>query len=81
MASPSPLYVLSPSFISLVFNGFLIMLFLFIFAIHYKSFFKADFLKQLQLIGTLAIAISVHGSLHLGLEQAYNFNPFLLFFN
>jgi len=36
--------------------------------------------KNSKIIGALAIAIGVHGSLHLGLEQAYGYNPLLSFF-
>jgi hypothetical protein len=75
------LFVLAPSFLSLGFNGFLILIFMFIILFNFKSFLKMDYQKQLQLIGTLAIAFGVHGTLHLGLENAYNFNPYLLLFN
>jgi hypothetical protein len=33
--------------------------------------------KLLPIIGTIAIAICMHGLFHLGLEEAYNYNPLL----
>lgn len=72
--------ILAPSFFSQLFNGVLIFIFLFILFTNYNAFYKSDFTKKLQIIGTLAIAIGVHGSLHLGLEQAYGYNPLLSFF-
>lgn len=73
------LFVLAPSFFSQIINGVLILVFLYILFTHYKTFLQIDFTKQLQIIGTLAIAFGVHGSLHLGLEQNYGYNPLLFF--
>ena len=77
MAS-NPNYVLAPSFFALAISGFLILIFLYILISHFNSFLKIDYLKQLQIIGILCIAFSVHGLLHLGLENTYNFNPYSL---
>ena len=77
MAS-NPNYVLAPSFFALVISGFLILIFLYILISHFNTFLKIDYVKQLQIIGILCIAFSVHGLLHLGLENTYNFNPYSL---
>jgi hypothetical protein len=74
-------YVLTPSFFSQVVNGTLIIIFLYILFTNFNTFLKTDFIKQLQSIGILAIAFGIHGSLHLGLEQAYSYNPLLFLFN
>ena len=73
-----PIYVLAPSFFALAISGFLILIFLYILISHFNTFLKIDYLKQLQIIGILCIAFSVHGLLHLGLENTYNFNPYSL---
>ena len=73
-----PNYVLAPSFFALAISGFLILIFLVVLITHFNSFLKIDYLKQLQIIGILCIAFSVHGLLHLGLENTYNFNPYSL---
>jgi hypothetical protein len=48
---------------------------------NFRSFIKTDYIKLLPIIGTVAISIGMHGMLHLGLEQAYNYNPLYLIFN
>lgn len=77
MAS-NPIYVLAPSFFALAISGFLILAYIFLLVTHFNSFLKSDYTKQLQIIGILCIAFAVHGSLHLGLENTYNFNPYSL---
>jgi len=77
MAS-NPIYVLAPSFFALAISGFLLLAYIFLLVTHFRSFLKSDYLKKLQIIGILCIAFAVHGSLHLGLENAYNFNPYSL---
>lgn len=78
---PASLYVLAPSFFCLVINGFLLFILLLMVIFNFRSFIKTDYIKLLPIIGTLAIAIGIHGLLHLGLEQAYNYNPIYLLFN
>jgi hypothetical protein len=73
-----PIYVLAPSFFALVISGFLILAYLVVLITHFNTFLKIDYVKQLQIIGILCIAFSVHGSLHLGLENTYNFNPYTM---
>ena len=75
------LYLLTPSFFALVINGFLLFILSFIVIFNFRSFIKTDYIKLLPIIGIMSIAFGIHGSLHLGLEQTYNFNPLYLFFN
>ena len=72
-------YVYAPSFFSQIVNGLLILIFLYILFSNYKLFIKSNYITQLQIIGSLAIAFGVHGSLHLGLETVYNYNPLMIF--
>ena len=74
------LFILAPSFFAQIINGFLILIFLYLFLSNFKDFIKLNYLQKLQVIGTLAIAFGAHGTLHLGLEQAYNYNPILAIF-
>ena len=78
---PATLYVLAPSFFCLVINGILLFILLLMVIFNFRSFIKTDYIKLLPIIGTVAIAIGMHGMLHLGLEQAYNYNPIYLLFN
>ena len=78
---PATLYVLAPSFFCLVINGILLFILLLMVIFNFRSLIKADYIKLLPIIGTVAIAIGMHGLLHLGLEQAYNYNPLYLLFN
>jgi hypothetical protein len=78
---PATLYVLAPSFFCLVINGILLFILLLMVIFNFRSFIKTDYIKLLPIIGTIAIAIGMHGMLHLGLEQAYNYNPLYLIFN
>ena len=78
---PASLYVLAPSFFCLVINGFLLFILLLMVIFNFRSFIKTDYIKLLPIIGTVAIGIGMHGMLHLGLEQAYNYNPLYLLFN
>ena len=78
---PATLYVLAPSFFCLVINGILLFILLLMVIFNFRSFIKTDYIKLLPIIGTVAIAIGMHGLLHLGLEQAYNYNPLYLLFN
>lgn len=72
-------YVIAPSYFAQVANGLLIFVFLYILLSNYSSFLKTNYVTKLQIIGALAIALGVHGSLHLGLEQVYGYNPLLMF--
>jgi len=72
-------YVMAPSYFAQVANGLLIILFLYVLLSNYGYFLKANYITKLQIIGALAIALGVHGSLHLGLEQVYGYNPLFIF--
>ncbi len=57
-------YVNAPSYLAQVFNGLLILVFLYILFSNYRVFLKTNYIIQLQIIGILAILIGVHGILH-----------------
>ena len=61
-------YVLAPSYFAQIANGLLILIFLYIVLSNCKSFLKSNYITQLQIIGTLAIALGVYG-----------YNPLLIF--
>ena len=73
-------YVYAPSYFAQVANGLLILTFLYILFSNYKTFLNTNYITQLQIIGILAILIGVHGILHAGLEQLYQYNPLLTIF-
>jgi hypothetical protein len=72
-------FVMAPSYFAQIANGVLLLVFLYILLSNYSSFLKTDYVTKLQIIGALAIALGVHGSLHLGLEQVYDYNPLFIF--
>ena len=74
------LFIMTPSYFSQIINGILIFIALFLICKHHKHFMDMEYTKQVPLILTAAIAFGVHGTLHLGLEQFYNYNPLLAFF-
>jgi len=74
------LYVLAPSYFAQIANGILIIFFLYILLSNWKKIVNLEPIKLLQLISIFAIAIGIHGLLHLGLEKTYNYNPISLLF-
>ncbi len=63
-----------PSFISLTLNGILILFVLVLFFANYNEYTK-NHTNFLIIIILLSIMLGIHGLLHLGMEQAYNYNP------
>ena len=62
-------YIILPAYISLVLAGLLILLFIYILIVNYRSFLKTNYITQLQIIGTLGIVIGVHGGLNLAIRN------------
>jgi len=77
----TPLYLLTPSFFSLFINGIVLLILSFVVIFNFRSFVKTEYIKLLPILGIISIAFGIHGTLHLGLEQAYNFNPLYMFFS
>jgi len=64
-----------PSFYSLVFTGFLILI---IMIIVFNNINRLNHLtpeKLIKILSLIGILVGVHGLQHLGLEVAYNYNP------
>jgi len=64
-----------PSFYSLVFTGFLILL---ITLIAFSNINRLNHLtpeKLIKVLSLIGILVGIHGLQHLGLEVAYNYNP------
>jgi len=68
--------LLSPSFMSLLVTGVLLLSGLVIFLSNFSSFKRLDSYKKLSLLSLFAVAIGVHGLIHMGLEINYGFNPY-----
>lgn len=66
--------ITKPSFISLALNGILILFVLVLFFQNYNEYTQ-NHTQFLVVIILLSIMLGIHGLLHLGLEQAYNYNP------
>jgi len=68
--------LIAPSLNSLFVTGFLLLFIAFIFIKNYNKIYNLNFYQKLILLSTIAIAIGIHGLIHLGVEQYYNFNPY-----
>ena len=71
--------LIAPSLNSLFVTGFLLFIILVIFVTNLKRFQDLDFYRKLTVLSLLSIAVGIHGLIHLGLESAYNFNPYKWF--
>jgi hypothetical protein len=69
------MFLTKPSFYSLVFTGFLILL---IMLIAFSNINRLNHLtpeKLIKVLSLIGILVGIHGLQHLGLEVAYNYNP------
>ena len=64
-----------PSFYSLVFTGFLILLILLIAFSNINRLNHITPEKLIKVLSLIGILVGIHGLQHLGLEVAYNYNP------
>jgi hypothetical protein len=62
-------YIILPAYISLIIAGLLILIFIYILIVNFRSFLKTNYITQLQIIGTLGIVIGVHGGLNLAIRN------------
>jgi hypothetical protein len=74
------MFLVAPSVNSLFVTGILMLVMLVLIITNYKQFMRFDFYRKLNIISLIAIAIGVHGLIHLGVESVYGINPFKLFF-
>lgn len=73
-------FVLAPSVNSLLVTGLLLLVVLIIFVRNFRRFVSLDFYKKMSLISLIAVAIGVHGLIHLGVETNYGLNPYRMGF-
>ena len=68
--------LVAPSLNSLFVTGFILLaIFITVFN-NYKRIMNLNYYQKIMLLSTLAIAIGIHGLIHLGVEREYNFNPY-----
>jgi hypothetical protein len=68
--------LVAPSVNSLFVTGFLLLaIFITVFN-NYKRIMNLNYYQKIMLLSTLAIAIGIHGLIHLGVEREYNLNPY-----
>jgi len=65
-----------PSFGALFITGLLMLIIVIIFVMNYDKFMRLNYVTKIVVLGVMAIAIGIHGLIHLGLETVYNFNPY-----
>ena len=66
---------LTPSLISSVITGLILMFVIILMMINYKQITKIPPIELASFLCVLSIAIGSHGLLHLGLEVVYGYNP------
>ena len=71
--------LIAPSLNSLFVTGFLLLAILFIFVSNFRQFSRMNFYSKLTVLSLISIAVGVHGLVHLGVENSYNFNPYKWF--
>ena len=69
------MYMKAPSFYAHAFNGILLLTAFIIIIINIKYLKQLDIYKQIMLLLIFTLVVGVHGLSHLGLEQAYQYNP------
>lgn len=67
---------LLPSFNSLFITGLLLLSIAIIFVRNFSAFNRLDNYKKMSLLSLFAIAVGIHGLIHMGLEVNYGFNPY-----
>ncbi len=68
-------FPITPSFFSLVITGILILFIFVLLFKHFNQIIQLKYYEQMVLLCLISIAIGIHGNIHLGLENSYNFNP------
>ena len=71
-------YLIAPSLNSLFFTGILLLFIFIIFVMNFNKVLKLNYYQKIILLSTMTISIGIHGLIHLGVEQMYNFNPYKL---
>lgn len=66
----------APSLNSLFITGFLLLYILYLLVTQFKQFIRLDFFKKITLLTLLVGAVGVHGLIHIGVEDSYDFNPY-----
>lgn len=72
-------YLIAPSLNSLFITGLLLLIIFLLIITHFNQIYRLPFYPKIILLSTLAIAIGIHGLIHLGVESTYNFNPYKWF--
>ncbi len=71
--------LVAPSVNALFVTGFILLAIIIVIFNNYKRIMNLNYYQKIMLLSTLAIAIGIHGLIHLGVEKEYNFNPYNLF--
>ena len=68
--------LIAPSLSSLFVTGFFLLYIFYLLVKHFKQFVNLDFYRKTTLLALLVGAVGVHGLIHIGVEDSYNFNPY-----
>jgi uncharacterized membrane protein YdcZ (DUF606 family) len=68
--------LVAPSLSSLFVTGFLLLYIFYLLVTQFKQFVNLDFYKKISLLALLVGAVGVHGLIHIGVEDSYDFNPY-----
>lgn len=65
----------TPSFLTLMITGFIILFIILMLLFSAESFKDLTYFQKLVLLCLFALTIGIHGLLHLGMEVQYKYNP------
>jgi len=68
-------FPITPSFFSLVTTGILLLIIFYLFIKNWKPILKLNYYQKMILLTLISISVGIHGNIHLGLENSYDFNP------
>jgi len=71
--------LIAPSLNSLFITGMLLLVIFFLVITNFNQLLKYTLYEKITILCLLVIAIGIHGLIHLGVEEEYDFNPYKWF--
>jgi hypothetical protein len=68
--------LIAPSLNSLFITGMLLLVIFFLVITNFNQLLKYTLYEKITMLSLIVIAIGIHGLIHLGVEQEYDFNPY-----
>lgn len=68
-------FPIAPSFFSLIATGILLLCIFYLSIKNWKPIMQLNYYQKMILLTLISISVGIHGNIHLGLENTYDFNP------